>query len=138
MMTTGSNATDLPGLPGMGMMAVLGAVFWFGFAMFVRILEPFGLLQGGAKVVMFVIAIPIVIALIAGIRVVMRYPAARMTEIIGIITAFAILLDGLSFAFYPTLYGNDPAHQIAGAGLILWGGGLGVLAALGIQMRAGR
>ena len=52
-MTTGSNATGMPGLPGMGMMAVLGAVFWFGFAMFVRVLEPFGLLQGGARAVMF-------------------------------------------------------------------------------------
>lgn len=41
-MTTGSNATAMPGLPGLGVMAVLGAMFWFGFAMFVRFPEPFG------------------------------------------------------------------------------------------------
>ncbi len=137
-MTTGSNATGMPGLPGMGMMAALGAVFWFGFAMFVRVLEPFGLLQGGARAVMFVIAVPIVLVMIPGARAVLRYPAERMTEIIGIITAFAILLDGLAFGFFPAIYGSDPAHQIAGAGLILWGGGLGILVAYAIQMRAGR
>jgi hypothetical protein len=134
-MTTGSNATAMPGL---GMMAVLGAVFWFGFAMFVRFMEPFGLLQGGARAAMFVIAIPIVLVLIPGIRMAMRYPAERITEIIGIITAFAILLDGLAFGFFPAIYGADPAHQIAGAGLILWGGGLGIVVAYAIQIRAGR
>lgn len=68
----------------------------------------------------------------------MRFPAERMTEIIVISTAFAILLDGLAFGFFPAIYGADPAHQIAGAGLILWGGGLGFLAACALQMRGGR
>jgi hypothetical protein len=135
---TGSNATAIPGLPGLGMMAVLGVLFWFGFAMFVRFMEPFGLLQGGARVAIFVVAIPIVLTLIPGVRMAMRFPAERMTEIIGIITAFAILLDGLAFGFFPAIYGTDPAHQIAGAGLILWGGGLGILVAYAIQIRAGR
>lgn len=137
-MTKVPGSETAPDLPGMGMMAFLGVVFWFGFAMFVRLLEPFGLLQGGAKVGMFVIAIPLNVVLMEGIRRMMRYPAARMTEIIGIISAYAIMLDGLAFGFFPGLYGNAPAHQIAGAGLILWGGGVGLLVAYAIQMRAGR
>jgi len=45
-MTTGSNATAMPGLPGLGVTAVLGAMFWFGFALFLRFPEPFGLFAG--------------------------------------------------------------------------------------------
>jgi hypothetical protein len=116
-------------------MALQGMVFWLGFAIFVRVLEPFGLLQGTVKVVMFVLAVLITVALMVAIRAVMGYPAARMVEAIGIITGVAIMLDGLAFGFFPELYGREAAHQVAGAGLILWGGGVGMMVALWMQRR---
>jgi hypothetical protein len=121
----------------LAVMALQGVVFWLGFAIFVRALEPFGLLQGGAKVAMFVVAVPLTVALMAGIRTAMGYSAARMVEVIGIITGVAIMLDGLAFGFFPQLYGREVAHQVAGAGLILWGGGVGMMVALVMQRRAG-
>jgi hypothetical protein len=118
-------------------MALLGAVFWFSFAILVRVMEPFGLLEGGAKTVMFAVTVPVTMVLMLGIQRVMSYPGARMVEVIGIITGFAIMLDGLAFGFFPQLYGREAAHQIAGAGLILWGGGVGMMVALVMQRRAG-
>lgn len=118
-------------------MAVLGAVFWLAFALLVRVMEPVGLLQGAARAVVFALAVPGTLGLIWGIGRVMRYPAARMVEAVGIITGVAIILDGLAFGFFPGLYGQAASHQVAGAGLILWGGGWGMVAALWLQRRAG-
>ncbi len=44
-------------------------------------------------------------------------------------TMVAICLDGLAFGFFPGLYGAAEAHRLGAAGLVLWGGGVGMVLA---------
>ncbi len=115
-------------------LALYGAALWFAAAMLVRTIAPMGALNGGWRVLTYALIVPGTIP-----AVVMARPLARLrrdqTAIgITIVTAAALLLDGIAFAWFPALYGNDPALVLAGAAAILWGAGIGLV--LGVAMNA--
>jgi hypothetical protein len=64
----------------------------------------------------------------------MGLSTSQLSHAVVVITATALLLDGLAFNFFRSLYGSDLSTVIAGSALILWGAGIGLV--LGIVMGA--
>jgi hypothetical protein len=44
-----------------------------------------------------------------------------------IVTTAALLLDGIAHAWFPSLYGKEPALIVAGAAAIFWGAGVALV-----------
>lgn len=113
-------------------LAVYGVVLWFLAAMLVRMLSPIGALSGVWQVVTYVLVVPGTVPAIFGARVIAKLARGQTAMGITVVTAAALLLDGVAFAWFPVLYGPDPAQWLAGAAVILWGAGVGLV--LGILM----
>ncbi len=113
-------------------LALYGALLWFLAAMIVRILAPLGALSGVGQVVTYALVVPGTVPAIWLARPIAKLARDQTGQAILIVTAAALLLDGVAFAWFPTLYGPEPAHWLDGAAVILWGAGVGLV--LGIMM----
>lgn len=111
-------------------LAVYGAVLWFVAAMLVRVLTPMGALTGVWQVVTYALVVPGTVPAIWIARAIAKLAHGQTAMGILVVTAVALLLDGLAFAWFPTLYGPDPAQWLAGAAVILWGAGVGLVLAI--------
>lgn len=110
-------------------LAGYGAVLWFAAAMLVRTIGAMGALDGGSAILTYALVIPGTVPAILAAR-----PLAALRDdqtIIGIavITASALLLDGIAHAWFPAIYGTDPALIVKGAAAIFWGAGVGLVLA---------
>lgn len=47
-----------------------------------------------------------------------------------VVTATALLFDGAAFAFFPSLYANNPGDTTQAAAAILWGAGVALFLGL--------
>lgn len=113
-------------------LAIYGVILWFLAAMLVHTLAPMGALSGVWQVVTYGLVIPGTVPAIWIARVIAKLAHDQTAMGILIVTAAALLLDGIAFAWFPTLYGPNPAHWLAGAAVILWGAGVGLV--LGLVM----
>ncbi len=113
-------------------LAIYGAVLWFIAAMLVRLLAPMGALDGSARVLTYLLVVPGTIPAIVIARRLARLVRGQTAIGIAVVTATATLLDGIAFAALPTLYADAPHHVIAGAAVIVWGAGVGLV--LGVVM----
>ena len=109
-----------------------GTLLWFGAAMLVRLLVPMGALDGAARLVIYALVVPGTIPAVLVARRLARLDRQQTALGITFVTAPALLLDGIAFAWFPSLYGPDPALHLAGAAVILWGAGVGLV--LGLMM----
>lgn len=109
-----------------------GVLLWFGAAMLVRLLVPMGALDGAARLVTYALVVPGTIPAVLVAQRLARLDRQQTAKGITIVTATALLLDGVAFAWFPSLYGPDPALHLAGAAVILWGAGVGLV--LGLMM----
>jgi hypothetical protein len=113
-----------------GLFVVLGIVFWFSGAMLVRIGGPKVFTEGNPLlVVLYILTLPISLGFIAIARALSGVPLRDMLVPSAIMTAVALLLDGVAVGFFSQLYGSTPDWVMHGAGLILWGGGVGLVCA---------
>ena len=117
-------------------LAVFGAALWFLAAMLVRTIAPMGALGGAWRMLTYALVVPGTVPAILLARPLARLRRDQRTIGITIVTAAALLLDGAAFAWFPILYGTDPALVLAGAAVILWGAGVGLI--LGVMMSARR
>ena len=115
-----------------GILMIYGVVLWFLAAMLVRVLAPIGALSGVWQGVTYVLIVPGTVPAIWIARALAKLARGQTAMGILIVTAMALLLDGTAFAWFPALYGPDPAHWLTGAAVILWGAGVGLV--LGIFM----
>jgi hypothetical protein len=113
-----------------------GAVLWFLAAMIVRYIGPMGAFVGTALVITYALVIPGTVPAIWLGQKMMGLAKDQLAKSVMIITTCALLLDGLAMNFARGLYGPDPVITAAGAGLIFWGAGVGLV--LGIMMERGR
>jgi hypothetical protein len=113
-------------------LVIYGAVVWFLAAMLVRVIAPMGAFSGTWHIVTYVLVVPGTVPAIWIARAIAKLARGQTAIGIMVATAPAGLLDGVAFAWFPGLYGPDPAQWLAGAALILWGAGVGLV--LGILM----
>jgi hypothetical protein len=111
-------------------LVVYGIVLWFLAAMLVRTLGPLGALNGYKGAVTFALVIPGTIPALIFARKMAKLARSQITAGIAIVTATALLLDGIAHAWFPALYGSDPLLIIKGAAAIFWGAGVGLVLAL--------
>jgi hypothetical protein len=116
---------------------VLGAIFWFAAAMFVRILGPDVLRADNPLLIaIYIVSIPILAGSVVLSAIISRTPLGEMLLPVVVMTTTALLLDGLAISWGTGLYGEDPRHVMHGAALILWGAGVGQVAAWVLARRA--
>jgi hypothetical protein len=113
-------------------LAIYGAVLWFLAAMLVRNIGPMGALDGSARIITYALVIPGTVPAIWIGRVLAKLNRDQTAISLIVITATALLLDGIAHAWFPSLYGSDPVQIVKGAAVIFWGAGLGLV--LGLLM----
>jgi hypothetical protein len=111
-------------------LAVYGAVLWFLAAMLVRNIGPMGALDGAAGIVAYALVIPGTVPAIIAARPLAKLRRDQTVTGISIVTATALLLDGVAHDWFPMIYGTDPALIVKGAAAIFWGAGVGLVLAL--------
>lgn len=111
-------------------LALYGAVLWFLAAMLVRTIGPMGALDGSARIITYALVIPGTIPAIWIGRVMAGLARDQTATALIVITATALLLDGIAHAWFPNLYGSDPALIVKGAAVIFWGAGVGLVLGL--------
>jgi hypothetical protein len=113
-----------------GISAVYGAVLWLLAALLVRALGPMGALDGSMGILTYALVIPGTVAAIIAARPLAKLRHDQTLAGIAVVTATALLLDGIAHAWFPAFYGTDPALVIKGAAAIFWGAGIGLVLAL--------
>ncbi len=109
---------------------IYGAVLWLLAAMLVRTLGPAGALDGIWRLVTYAAVVPGTVPALLLARKLARIARDQMLAGIAIVTATALLLDGIAHAWFPALYGTDPILIVKGAAAIFWGAGVGLVLAL--------
>lgn len=111
---------------------IYGALLWFVAAMIVRYIGPMGAFEGEALVITYALVIPGTVPFLMLEQKLMGLAKGQLAGSVMVITATALLLDGLALNFFRGLYGNDRLIIMAGAALIMWGAGVGLV--LGMVM----
>ena len=111
-------------------LALYGVVLWFLAAMLVRTLGPMDALDGFGRVITYALVIPGTVPAILIGRVLAKLSRDQTAISLIVITATALLLDGVAHAWFPSLYGTDPALIVKGAAVIFWGAGVGLVLGL--------
>ena len=112
-----------------GTLAVIGAVLWFIAAILLRNIGPLGAFEGGNRVLLYALTIPGTIPFIWMTQRLARLASNQIAIGIAIVTATALLLDGVAVAWFPQLYGYELAQVTSSAAAILWGAGVGLMLA---------
>jgi hypothetical protein len=112
---------------------IYGVILWFLAAMIVRFIGPMGAFEGMALVITYALVIPGTVPFIMIGQKLLGLVKGQIAGSIMVVTATALLLDGIALNFFRGLYGNDPVIIMAGAALIMWGAGVGLV--LGMVMR---
>lgn len=115
---------------------IYGIILWFIAAMIVRFIGPMGAFEGIALLITYGLVIPGTIPFVMIGQRLMGLQKGQVAGSLMIITATALLLDGIALNFFRDLYGSDPVTIMAGAALIMWGAGVGLV--LGIVMGTSR
>ena len=114
-------------------LTVYGAVLWLIAAMLVRIIGPMRALDGGWGALTYTLVIPGTVPAIIAARPLARLRRDQTLAGIVVVTATALLLDGIAHAWFSELYGTDPALIIKGAAVIFWGAGVGLVLAFAMN-----
>jgi hypothetical protein len=113
-------------------LALFGALLWFVAAMLVRFLAPMGALEGVSRALTYALVIPGTVPFVLMTRAVAKLARDQTAVGIMVVTAAALLLDGIAHAWFPAIYGSDPTLWVGGAAVIFWGAGVGLV--LGLVM----
>lgn len=111
-------------------LALYGALLWFIAAILVRTIGPMGALDGSARVITYALVIPGTVPAIWIGRMLAKLSRDQTAFSILVITASALLLDGIAHAWFPDIYGTDPVLRVKGAAVIFWGAGVGLVLGL--------
>lgn len=103
-----------------------GTILWFLAAMTVRTLGPAGALVGIWSILIYALVIIGTIPVILITRLIAKLRSDQTAVGIALVTATALLLDGVAHAWIPVIYGSNPALIVKGAALIFWEAGVAV------------
>lgn len=114
----------------LGILAIYGAILWIFAAVLVRTMGPMGAFDGPAIIIAYALTIPGTVPFILAARPLARLRRDQTVAAISVVTATALLLDGIAHAWLQSLYGTDPALIVKGAAAIFWGAGVALMLAL--------
>ena len=110
--------------------AIIGAILWFCAALLMRAVVKMDFYDGMGVAIVYALTIPGTIPFVILLR---KLAGLREDQIaIGytVATAVALMLDGSAFAFFPSLYADNPADGLQAAAAIFWGAGVGLVLAV--------
>jgi hypothetical protein len=108
------------------LLGLIGAVLWLLAAIILRIIAPLGALEGSTRALTYALVIPGTVPFIFITRTLVRLRADQTAIGIAVVTATALLIDGIVVAWFPAVYGGELAQVKACAATILWGAGVGM------------
>lgn len=121
----------------LGVLVLLGVLFWFGAALLVRFGTAAGWTGGLVGVVTFLCTIPGSWPALWLVKKVAALQPSQVVPGLGVGTAVAACCDGVALTWAPALYGSESGQVVLAAAWILWGAGvLLALAYLDSQRRA--
>ncbi len=107
-----------------------GFALWLSAIFLVRVMASLDALSGIGLIISFIVPIPGTIPAVLLTARVMGPSKGRMLIGVAIVSAIALMLAGISFGFFPGIYGSNPAVIVSAAGFILWVGGIGLVLGL--------
>jgi hypothetical protein len=107
-----------------------GLGLWIGAIFLIRAIGPLGAFSGWGLIVSFIALVPATLPAVLLTKKVMGSFKDQLLLGVTIISTIALLMAGLCFSFWPSLYGSDTTTLLAASGFMLWGGGVGFVLAL--------
>jgi hypothetical protein len=106
---------------------VLGTVFWFLAALFVRYFGAYFFAGPTLRLLgLYAASVPLSWVLIQLTQGLGRFSPLPLYDSVVVMTGLATLLDGIGLTFGRPLYGDSPTIVLLGAAWILWGAGCGL------------
>jgi hypothetical protein len=103
-----------------------GWVFWFVGAMICRVIGDMGWFDGSARLLVYAALVPGTVPVVLLARHLAKLADDQVALGIAIVTAAAIMLDGIALAWFPALYGQGIDQTAASGAVILWGGAVAI------------
>jgi hypothetical protein len=107
-----------------------GLGLWLGAIFLIRAIGPMGAFSGWGLIISFVALVPATLPAVLLTKKVMGPFKDQLLIGVTIISTIALLMAGICFSFFPSLYGRDATTLLAASGFMLWGGGIGFVLAL--------
>jgi len=107
----------------------IGVALWFLAAVILRTVGPMGALDGIWRAVTYALIIPGTVPFIFLTKWLARLRADQLVTGIALVTAAALICDGVAFGWFPALYGAADSLIISSAGAVFWGAGVGIFLA---------
>jgi hypothetical protein len=117
-------------------LVVIGAALWFLAAVILRIIAPMGALEGATRGLTYALVIPGTLPFVALTRILAGLRHDQMVTGIAVVTATALLIDGIVVAWFPVVYGGALPQVTNSEAAILWGAGVGLVLAFILNKKA--
>ncbi len=108
---------------------IIGAALWFLAAIILHIVAPMGALEGKARAITYALVIPGTVPFVWLTRMLVKLRHDQLAVGIAVVTATALLIDGIIVAWFPVIYGGALPQVTNCAAAILWGAGVGMVLA---------
>lgn len=106
------------------LMAAYGSVLWFAAAMILRMIGP---IEGATVGIVYGLTVVGTVPFVLLAKPIARLRPDQLAMAITVVTATALLLDGIAVSQFRALYGSHPTDAAAA---ILWGAGVGLVLAM--------
>jgi hypothetical protein len=111
------------------LLVIIGAALWFLAAIILRTVAPMGALEGQTRALTYALVIPGTLPFVYLTQMLVKLRADQIFTGIAVVTAAALLIDGIVVAWFPGVYGRTLPQVTNCAAAILWGAGVGLVLA---------
>lgn len=111
------------------MLILTGAALWLFAAVILRVVGPMGALEGSARAITYALVVPGTLPFVWMTRTLAKLRHDQVALGVAVVTATALLIDGVVVAWFPVVYGGSPPQVTNSAAAILWGAGVGLVLA---------
>ena len=109
------------------LLIIIGAALWFLAALIPRMVAPNGALEGSMRMVTYALVIPGTLPFVWLTKVITQLRRNQIAVGVALVTATALLIDGIVVAWFSALYGDNAPDVKNCAAAILWGAGVGLV-----------
>jgi hypothetical protein len=110
-------------------LVMIGAVLWILAAVILRVVAPMGAGEGTVRIITYALIIPGTLPFVMLTRLLVKLRHDQIAIGIAVVTATALLIDGIVVAWFPVIYGGALPQVTNCAAAILWGAGVGLVLA---------